>query len=74
MEQLDADPAETLMVGDTDYDLKMARAAGAGCVAVAWGAHDARRLAGHGALACLDSLLCLPGWLDDFESDLTQHG
>jgi phosphoglycolate phosphatase len=74
MERLGADPAETLMVGDTDYDLRMARAAGAGSVAVAWGAHDVRRLAGHGALACLESLLSLPDWLEDFEADLAQHG
>jgi len=70
MGELAIEPSATLMIGDTDYDLQMAQAAGAGSVAVAWGAHDRQRLSGQRPLACLDTLLDLPGWLEDFEADL----
>lgn len=63
MAQLAAHPRETLMVGDTEYDLRMASAAGVAAVGVNWGAHDYERLAGHGALKCFDDLTELPAWL-----------
>lgn len=71
MERLAIAPAATLMVGDTDYDLQMAHAAGAGSVAVAWGAHDRQRLDRQRPLTCLESLLALPAWLEDFEAELS---
>jgi phosphoglycolate phosphatase len=33
-------PEAAIMIGDTSYDVAMARAAGAGAVGVAWGNHD----------------------------------
>lgn len=66
------EPGRTLMVGDTDYDLHMAHKAGAGAVAVAWGAHDRRRLQASVPLACLDAVTDLSAWLEDFETDLGQ--
>ncbi|MHC5653082.1 HAD-IA family hydrolase [Stappia sp. ICDLI1TA098] len=38
------DPAKTVMVGDTTYDLDMARAAGVAAIGVTWGYHDRVRL------------------------------
>jgi len=64
------EPGRTLMVGDTEFDLHMAHQAGAGALAVAWGAHDRRRLQASAPLACLDAVTDLPAWLEDFESDL----
>lgn len=66
------EPSRTLMVGDTEFDLHMAHQAGAGAVAVTWGAHDRRRLQASAPLACLDAVTDLPAWLENFESDLDQ--
>ncbi|WP_026595777.1 HAD-IA family hydrolase [Methyloferula stellata] len=47
------DPASTFMIGDTTYDMEMARAAGVHGLGVAWGyhAHDQLREAGAEAIA-----------------------
>jgi HAD superfamily hydrolase (TIGR01509 family) len=38
------DPADTLVVGDTIWDIEMAHSGGAASCAVTWGMHDARQL------------------------------
>jgi len=43
-ERLDIEPGALLVVGDTDYDIEMGRAAGAHTCAVTHGCHDAERL------------------------------
>ncbi|MBK1723253.1 HAD-IA family hydrolase [Thiocystis violacea] len=67
MDELGVRAAETLMIGDTEYDLQMARNAGVASLAVSYGVHAADRLMSHGPLACLDSLHALPGWLTGLE-------
>jgi phosphoglycolate phosphatase len=42
-----ARPAETAMVGDTLYDMEMARNAGTAAIGVAWGYHAAEELLAH---------------------------
>ena len=42
-------PGRTLMVGDTTYDMAMAKAAGVAALGVTWGYHDAQELARAGA-------------------------
>lgn len=69
---LGVEPARTLMIGDTEFDLQMAHAAGTGAVGVAWGAHDRSRLADQLPLTCLDRLTDLPAWLKDFEAELDE--
>jgi len=49
MREAGADPRETIMIGDTTYDIEMARAAGVRAIGVAWGYHPAGRLADAGA-------------------------
>jgi phosphoglycolate phosphatase len=49
MAQTGADPAATLMIGDTTYDIEMARNAGVGAMGVAWGYHAPARLQHAGA-------------------------
>ena len=39
-----AEPSETTMIGDTTYDIDMARAAGVRSIGVAWGYHDTETL------------------------------
>jgi phosphoglycolate phosphatase len=42
-------PETSVMIGDTAYDMAMARAAGMGSVGVGWGYHDAEELIAAGA-------------------------
>jgi len=60
---LNASPAEALMVGDTVYDIQMARSARVDAVGVAHGVHSGDRLLAEGALACLGDLTTLADWL-----------
>lgn len=61
--ELDADPARTLMIGDTAHDLQMAANAGVAAVAVAYGAHPAAALAPLAPLALAASTAQLAAWL-----------
>jgi phosphoglycolate phosphatase len=63
MDQLGARPRETLMVGDTEYDLLMAQNAGACGLAVGYGTQDPDRLLKHRPLACIEDLRELRKWL-----------
>ena len=63
MGELDVAPAETLMIGDTVFDMEMARNAGVPAVAVSSGVHDGHRLLEFDPLALLDSIAELPAWL-----------
>lgn len=56
-------PENALMIGDTEYDVAMARGAGVDAVGVACGVHDAVRLRRAGALDVLDTIGHLPDWL-----------
>ena len=57
------EPHETLMVGDTEYDLQMAQHAGAHSLAVSYGVHDKDRLLACNPLDCVDSMMELADWL-----------
>ncbi len=57
------EPRQALMVGDTVYDLEMARNAGMASLAVTYGAHDPALLAQYDPLACLDSFTEVHRWL-----------
>lgn len=63
MDELGAAPAATLMIGDTEYDMLMAKNARTHALAVSYGVHSPERLMAHGPLACLDDLALLPEWL-----------
>ncbi|MDO4997454.1 MAG: HAD-IA family hydrolase [Neisseria sp.] len=56
-------PQETIVVGDTTYDLEMAANAGVRAVAVLTGAHDERTLQTANPLAILPDLSGLPAFL-----------
>ena len=38
------DPSEAVMIGDTEFDMDMARAAGTAAIGVGWGYHPAEAL------------------------------
>ena len=52
-----------LMVGDTVYDMEMARSAQVAGLAVSYGVHARERLLDCGALACLDSFPEVCAWV-----------
>ena len=61
----------TVMIGDTEFDMEMARNAGVTGLGVSYGVHSCTRLARHEISGCLDSIAELGGWLDNGVS-LTQ--
>jgi len=63
MEYLGVTASETLMIGDTEYDLQMATNANVHSVAVACGAHDKSRLIKHNPQVCLQQTQELEAWL-----------
>jgi phosphoglycolate phosphatase len=56
-------PHQSVMIGDTTYDLLMARAAGVHGVAVSYGVHGRDELLAHGALACCNSFDEICEWI-----------
>lgn len=60
MAESGAKPATTVMIGDTSYDMLMARAAGARALGVAWGYHPTSELTAAGAHAIAEVVAALP--------------
>jgi phosphoglycolate phosphatase len=73
MSELGAAPHETLMIGDTEYDLAMAANAGTPALAVSYGAHEPERLLRHGPLGCVDSVAEIEAWLDGSAAGAAVH-
>ena len=63
IDELGADPARTLVIGDTSHDLLMAANAGVAALGVTYGAHDADDLHPHAPLALMDSFAEVHAWL-----------
>ncbi|MBI3141100.1 MAG: HAD-IA family hydrolase [Rhodocyclales bacterium] len=63
MEELDAAPAQTLMVGDTTHDLQMARNARVAALAVGFGAHPRETLEAERPLGLVENFAQLTEWL-----------
>ncbi len=64
MDELGVTPERTLMIGDTEYDMEMARNARTHAAAVSYGVHDRDRLIRHDPIVCIDSIDELISWLD----------
>jgi phosphoglycolate phosphatase len=56
-------PSRALMVGDTEYDMAMARGAGVPALGIGWGVHEPARLIRAGAHAVLPTVPELTTWL-----------
>jgi phosphoglycolate phosphatase len=56
-------PEQALMIGDTEYDMAMARAIAMPGLGVACGVHEPGRLHRVGAAAVIESVAGLPGWI-----------
>jgi len=62
MTGLGVSPAETLMVGDTEYDMEMAARAGTHALAASYGVHGRKRLQRWPLLGFIDDIADLPHW------------
>ncbi len=56
MAELSVGPQDTLMVGDTEFDLEMARQAGVSGVGAGYGAHHPERLQALASLGCVHNI------------------
>ena len=63
LDDLGVPPAEAVMIGDTTFDLEMARNAGTAGIGVCSGSHCREDLQRLKPLACLERVVDLPGWL-----------
>lgn len=66
MAETGATPADTVMIGDTTFDMVMARRAGVRALGVEWGYHDPDELRAAGAEATIASFGELPAALARF--------
>jgi phosphoglycolate phosphatase len=57
-------PRDTVVIGDTAFDMAMARAAGARAIGVSWGYHPAADLDAEGAALVIDDFAALMPALD----------
>lgn len=63
LDELGVLAGETVMIGDTTYDLEMARSARTHAVGVCSGGHGREELERFGPLACLEQVVDLAPWL-----------
>jgi phosphoglycolate phosphatase len=66
LSETNVEATDAIMIGDTAFDIEMARAAGVPSVAVSWGYHRHDRLRGAGASRVVDDMKELSDYL--FES------
>jgi len=64
IDELNFSAAQTLMIGDSEHDLKMASNANMQCIAVTHGVHNATTLNKHKPLTCLENITDLSAYLN----------
>ncbi|MHA6493735.1 HAD-IA family hydrolase [Pseudomonas borbori] len=62
--QFGVEPRDALMVGDSSFDLLMARRAGIDCVAVGYGAQPLKALRAHSPVLAIEHFNELRAWLE----------
>ncbi len=65
MDETGVTAARTAMIGDTTFDMLMARGADVIAIGVTWGYHDAEELSTAGARALVEHFTDLPGLLEE---------
>ncbi len=73
LEELNMSPAQTVMVGDTEFDMDMARQARVRRIGVSYGAHAADRLHQYELEACVDCFSEILHW-EAINQDGIQEG
>lgn len=69
MHELAIEPEQTLMIGDTEYDMELAQNAGTHSLAVSYGVHSLDRLLKYDPLGYINQIHELPEWLNNQPSD-----
>lgn len=64
MEVLGVEPEQTLMIGDTDYDIHLAANAKTDSLGVSYGGHSGEHLLASGAQHCINDIKELIPWLE----------
>jgi phosphoglycolate phosphatase len=70
LDELGVRARDAVMIGDTTYDLEMARSAGTAAVGVCCGSHGREELLRFAPLACLESVVELEPWLAERGSEV----
>jgi len=65
LQQLGLYPEDALMIGDTEYDMEMARNAKMDCLGVSYGVHSTERLQKHQPIGCIDHINQLEAFLSN---------
>jgi len=65
LQKLNFSASETLMIGDSEHDMKMANNAQMACIGVTHGVHDAQTLQQFQPLACLNNITELSYYLNN---------
>ncbi len=68
LDELGVPAKAAVMVGDTTYDLEMARNAGTAAIGVCSGSHCRAELESFDPVACLERVVDLPGWLAESQA------
>lgn len=63
LEQLGMYAKDALMIGDTEYDMEMAKNAGMDSLAVSYGVHEVDRLLKHDPIGCIHDITDLADYL-----------
>ena len=64
LDELGVEPQRAVMIGDTEYDLQMAKNAGVHGIGVSYGVHDSERLHQCEPVAIIDEIRALLNWLN----------
>ena len=67
--ELGVNKENAVMIGDTTFDMQMARSAGTAAIGVCWGVHDPDELSAAGAHHVIDEVGKLPGTIHMAVSD-----
>lgn len=63
LDELGVEAKNTLMIGDSEYDMQLAKNAGTHSLAVSYGVHSLERLLKYQPLGHIDHIQELPAWL-----------
>jgi len=70
LEVCDFEHSQALMVGDTEYDMAMAKTLDMPRLAVSYGVHTTERLIAHAPLACLEDFAQVVQWIENYYSSI----
>lgn len=64
LDETGMEPGQAVMVGDTEYDLEMAKNAGISSIGVSYGVHESERLLKHEPITVINEIRALLNWFN----------